>query len=228
MDRRSFLKNLPLLAGGVSFFQAAKLYPSSTRDRDFAGTDVSLHVVTDNPDRAIASLDGILKTSSLWSGNIQFTEYPLAGNHVADLVLIEDNQLIDYRTRKDDLSLRLQGICKDLGLPRSAKQPTFIKFSTESTQSTPQHVNIFHDNVLVDRLAIGTDRETYKLDGDKGSVTLSVKNNRVKVISSTCRHKTCMSMGGINAPGQHVVCIPNKMRISIEGQNISDVDGITY
>jgi hypothetical protein len=50
----------------------------------------------------------------------------------------------------------------------------------------------------------------------------------VKIVSASCKHKTCMKLGAISRPGQSLVCIPNRLRVVIEGGNDFGVDGITF
>ncbi|MEK6264135.1 MAG: NusG domain II-containing protein [Clostridium sp.] len=58
--------------------------------------------------------------------------------------------------------------------------------------------------------------------------TILVKNGSIRVNDSDCLHQECVKMGEISDPGGLIVCLPNKLMISINGENINGVDGATY
>ncbi|RMD98916.1 MAG: hypothetical protein D6814_06560, partial [Calditrichaeota bacterium] len=102
------------------------------------------------------------------------------------------------------------------------------KFYTEAPDMQPRKIQIFSENTLVDQLPLDEDREEITIAGARGPVVLSVKHRRAKVVATSCRHKTCMKMGSIHASGQNLVCIPNRVRIAITGQNVQGIDGVVY
>jgi hypothetical protein len=103
-----------------------------------------------------------------------------------------------------------------------------MKFYTEDRRRTPKTLNIFGNNVLISRLSLTEDQGEHQIENAKGRLTLVIRNKSAKIVAATCQHKTCMSMGAINSPGQNLVCIPSQIRISIEGQEESGLDGVTY
>jgi hypothetical protein len=72
----------------------------------------------------------------------------------------------------------------------------------------------------------GSDR-MLPVKGQLGSTTIEVAGNRVRVVSSPCPRRICMSMGWISRPGETLVCFPNGMVVRIEGSGNGGMDAIT-
>ena len=58
--------------------------------------------------------------------------------------------------------------------------------------------------------------------------TILVTHDGVKVKDSDCAHKECVKSGSISEPGGMIVCLPNKLMISIEGEANKGIDGGTF
>lgn len=228
MDRRNFLKQCALIASGFSVSKGVALWPNSLFAKQIYLENFSLALITNKHDKAILKVEGLIKNLNLKNKNIKFSEYSMAGNHVGDIVLIRDNNLINFRAAHDDLSQHVLDISRELDLPQSLQNPVFMKFDTESNSLTPNFINVFHKNVLIDQFDINVDRDSHPIKGSKGLVIISIKNKSVRIISSSCKHKTCVKMRSINKPGQNLVCIPNEIRITIAGRSEIGVDGISY
>ncbi|MGH4118516.1 NusG domain II-containing protein [Clostridium sp.] len=55
-----------------------------------------------------------------------------------------------------------------------------------------------------------------------------VKHGSIRVKESDCLHKECVKIGTISEPGKLIICLPNKLTISINGEDITGIDGATY
>jgi hypothetical protein len=71
-------------------------------------------------------------------------------------------------------------------------------------------------------------RDVYRIEGARGRIELAVGNRGARILSSTCAHQTCVNMGTITRPGQHLVCIPNRITVALSGASVTDLDGITF
>ncbi|WP_097027088.1 NusG domain II-containing protein [Clostridium peptidivorans] len=63
--------------------------------------------------------------------------------------------------------------------------------------------------------------------------TIVVENNKISIIDADCPDKVCIKTGWISDAGQSIVCLPNKVIVSIEGEKTmsktpSDIDGASY
>ncbi len=59
-----------------------------------------------------------------------------------------------------------------------------------------------------------------------GRMKIEVKEGKIRVIESSCRNKICVRTGFISRPHEKIVCIPNRVIISVEG-TLPAVDAVT-
>lgn len=224
MNRRNFLKGFSLLSFGLTAVPELSIrYARAVAPEDFC-----LNLVTDDADRAIPLLEALLAHTLSAYKNLKFSEYKLAGSHIADLVLIRNRRLLDYKTSDDELAKGLYEIARSLSLPRKVENPVLMKFYTEDRRRTAATLNLFGSNILLKQLSLTENQGTHEVESETGRVTFVIRNKSVKITAATCRHKTCMNMGSINAAGQSLVCIPSRLRLAIEGQDESGLDGVTF
>ena len=63
-------------------------------------------------------------------------------------------------------------------------------------------------------------------DNDTHELTIELIDKKVRVYDITCKNKLCIKEGYISKPYQKIVCLPNKMVISITSYSNSDIDYI--
>ena len=68
---------------------------------------------------------------------------------------------------------------------------------------------------------------TKVIDGPIGKTEIIIDSGKVRVSKSPCTKKYCINQGWINQLHQTIVCVPNKMSISIIG-NQSEHDSLNY
>ncbi|HBX24598.1 MAG TPA: NusG domain II-containing protein [Desulfotomaculum sp.] len=56
---------------------------------------------------------------------------------------------------------------------------------------------------------------------------IEIKNGQVRVKESNCPNKICVNTGWLSKPGQMSVCVPNGLKVIIEGKP-ADIDDISY
>jgi len=79
-------------------------------------------------------------------------------------------------------------------------------------------------------LELPLDRDdTVTVDGPAGKTTIEVKDRAVSITDSPCPRGFCMHMGKIRHPGEILVCVPNRVCVSIKGNGRKDrtFDGIS-
>ena len=225
MKRRSFLKQFSLAASGLATAPLLAHAPKVETAEQFS---LNLIAAQEQVDAVLPALEALLQTAFPDCKRAQFAEYPLAGQHVGDLVLIKGREVIDYRNASSAFGEQARMLAKSFGLPRVLENPVLVKFYHAPQNAQPENVNVFVNNVLVKQFALDAQARTHEIAGMKGRMALTLRNGSVKVAGASCRHKTCVKMGAINAGGQQLVCIPNAVRIAIEGRNGSGVDGVTF
>lgn len=66
-----------------------------------------------------------------------------------------------------------------------------------------------------------------EIQGAIGPLVVQVLDGAVWVVSVTCPNKLCQRQGRISRAGEIIVCAPNRVLISIEGEATNQFDGIT-
>ncbi len=102
---------------------------------------------------------------------------------------------------------------------------SFVKLFFISNEG--REVLIKVGNGPVQRVSLKMDRRI-NLKGEKGRVVIEVKEGRVRVVESSCFQKICVTTGWINKPGQNIICLPNKVLVTIEGNGSPKIDGLSY
>jgi len=229
MKRRTFLQRSTLFVPALS---AAGLLGTAPQ-KLFAGVkfpeSFSLSVVTGQPEKAIALVQELLDKMNIKGKNIRYNEYVLHGNHVEDIAYTRAGRLIDFRKAQDSLSDGLRTIAARLDLPRACENPLLSHFSCDEGVQKPAGIRIFKDDQLILEKTFPVYTEAIHLEGAHGKVVLEMtKDHAVKFAETSCKHKTCMNMGAISQAGQNLVCIPNRISVTVMGTNISAVDSITF
>ena len=76
----------------------------------------------------------------------------------------------------------------------------------------------------VTTVPLGTDGR-YPVAGPLGKAYLVVKNGRAHLENAPCPLKICEAMGSINRAGQVIVCLPNRIFVTVPGQE--EVDAVS-
>lgn len=74
---------------------------------------------------------------------------------------------------------------------------------------------------------------TYELSNDTkvpinhGSNILEIKNGKAKMIEADCPDQLCVHQRAIEANGENIICLPNKVIVEIKSQTESKMDAVT-
>lgn len=60
-----------------------------------------------------------------------------------------------------------------------------------------------------------------------GGARVVIEHGAIRISESTCPQKLCLHQGPINAVGEMIVCVPNKISIWIEGARKNKFDAVT-
>jgi hypothetical protein len=81
---------------------------------------------------------------------------------------------------------------------------------------------LLNDNVI----------ETVPLDVDgvlrlrDVGMTVEVKDGRIRVVESDCRHQVCVNTGWIGRSGSIIACVPNRVVVRVDGPEEPFLDAI--
>ena len=226
MKRREFLRNgsllIPAFLGGLSTGLPMKLFAEST-DRDA----FSLSIITNQSTTAIHKIEQALRFSEFNKLNINFSEHQLIGEHISDIAFVKNNSLINYFTKNDKFSNNLKKIAHSFSFPNKVTNPTLLVFSA-GNNNKPEYFNVSVGNKLLKRIPVNSKNGIYKIEGINGQVELEINAKSARIHSSSCKHKTCVGMGEIKKSGENLVCIPNRISISVSGNLKSNIDSVTF
>ncbi|MBS1262576.1 MAG: hypothetical protein MAG453_01932 [Calditrichaeota bacterium] len=65
-----------------------------------------------------------------------------------------------------------------------------------------------------------------EVEGPLGTTVIDSDADGVRIVSSPCPHKLCVSMGPVRVRGQAAVCVPNRVAVRVEGDAGAGVDGV--
>lgn len=68
------------------------------------------------------------------------------------------------------------------------------------------------------RAPLSEDRSVL-LPGPLGETQLQIRDGRARILASPCPHKVCLGMGGVFRSGQLIACVPNRLIVSIQGED---------
>lgn len=79
-----------------------------------------------------------------------------------------------------------------------------------------RNVVIENESGIVEKIPIGDTYKNISINGSVGRTSLELKNNSIRVVKPSCRHKLCERAGLASFPGDIIACAPNKLLIRIE------------
>ena len=90
-----------------------------------------------------------------------------------------------------------------------------------------KHVVVEVDGRHVLELLLDSD-VTESVHGPLGETVVSIENGTARIIESPCPHKYCVRMGSISRRAEIVVCVPNRVFMTIRGgTEEQQLDGVT-
>jgi hypothetical protein len=103
-----------------------------------------------------------------------------------------------------------------------------IIISTKFLWNLPQgeYLQIYKNNEILATYSLNQ-KVTKIINGEKGETKIIIDNGKVRFTSAPCTKKYCIHQGWINKANQIIICIPNKISISILGGE-KNYDSINY
>ena len=86
-------------------------------------------------------------------------------------------------------------------------------------------VNVFREGHLIARYPITVNRDV-TIEGVTGKLMLRIQGGTARVVDANCPGKICIATGAIQLPSQEIVCVPNRVIITVSSSH-SDYDAFT-
>ena len=85
------------------------------------------------------------------------------------------------------------------------------------------------DNELVAELPLSALSETVTLDvpGARYPITVEAQPGRIRVAHSDCPSQDCVHTGWVSRAGGQIVCLPNRLIITVTGSDAPQADAVT-
>lgn len=104
-----------------------------------------------------------------------------------------------------------------------------IYFNTKSklVETNSKIVVVSVDGKEFARYTLGdTDDNVYTIDSEYGHNVFKVTSDGVHMVESDCKDQICVHQGHITKTGESIICLPNRLVISIEGTNDDNADEV--
>ena len=94
------------------------------------------------------------------------------------------------------------------------------------TGGTGNTVRITVDGALYGTYDLSDDREISV--GENGRINrIVIKNGKVWMEEASCRNQVCVHTGKISEAGRSIVCLPNRVSVTIEGKGDEGYDAVS-
>ena len=103
-----------------------------------------------------------------------------------------------------------------------------IIISTKFLWNLPkgEYLEIYKNNKILATYSLNQ-KITKLINGEKGETKITIDNGKVRFSSAPCAKKYCIHQGWINKANQIIICIPNKISISMLGGK-KNYESISY
>ena len=69
--------------------------------------------------------------------------------------------------------------------------------------------------------------EDLEVEGAAYPITIQAEPGRIRILESGCPGQDCVHTGWASQAGQQIICLPNRLGISLSGGASDDIDAIT-
>ncbi len=91
---------------------------------------------------------------------------------------------------------------------------------------TGSEVIIEQNSKQVAVLDLNKDQEYNLYNGDKICNTVIIKNGEAYMIYADCKDKICVNHNKISKNNESIICLPNKVIVTVTNSNNNEVDGV--
>jgi hypothetical protein len=109
----------------------------------------------------------------------------------------------------------------------------FMYFDTYSESYGRKNIVLKINQEVVQKIAMDESiNKTYSFEFDHNIGQFEVENNKVRMLQMSreiCKNQICSQTGWIDEPNELIVCLPNRIVLSIEGNNDeNEVDAFSF
>ncbi len=207
MDRREFFK--------LSFLRAKDHARKSAPDlirREISPVVLDVSILCEQTQRAEQLAEELLP-EHFGERFLRLKQSRLSGRYPGGVLLFEQNRLRDYHDGASLFYAALRELEDGLALHGLQNDPVLLRY-INIVPAFSRSADVFHRNRLIHALGLHEDGK-YEIEGSIGTMVIVIAGQRLKVVSSPCKHQTCVAHPAIVTPGQRITCLPNEISIAI-------------
>lgn len=103
----------------------------------------------------------------------------------------------------------------------------FIFYSINKKETGPQDkVQILINASLYKEVNLNEDQTIEITEDGEVKNVVEIKDNKVSVIEANCPDQVCIHQKTIEKDGEMIICLPNKVVVTIVGSEASDTDSV--
>ncbi len=87
-------------------------------------------------------------------------------------------------------------------------------------------VEVRSGEAVAGRYSLDRDR-TVEVTGPLGKTVLRIEGGKARIVGAPCPHKTCMNSGAVGRQGGIIVCVPNRVVVTVGRGVPDDLDAVT-
>lgn len=99
-------------------------------------------------------------------------------------------------------------------------------FAVYKMKSSGDTVLIKSDNELYGKYSLYEDARIVVKNGKKSN-TVVIEDGKVRVEEANCHNQLCVNHAEISEAGESIICLPNKVLVSIEGKGGGGYDSVS-
>jgi len=108
-----------------------------------------------------------------------------------------------------------------------------LYFGEDSEFYSSKTIVLRIDQEVIQKIAMDESIDkTYTFEFNNNIGRFKVENNKVRMLQMSrdiCKNQICSQMGWIDEPNELIVCLPNRIVLSIEGKNLeNEVDAFSF
>jgi hypothetical protein len=162
----------------------------------------SYFLITEQPDADLARLRRLAGLPHPAALNVSTAPIPPAGQ---DLSILYRGRLLDP-AQAEDAARPVADFARTL---RARPRRGHVLLAVEPAPRRPDDVVTFEHNAVVDRISLRKPYAYIDMPGAQGATVFRLRDGKLWVVASSCRHELCMKRGPQTAG--RIICAPNRL-----------------
>ena len=98
----------------------------------------------------------------------------------------------------------------------------FLVSGIKNTKESALFAVVVSDGAQVMRIDLNKPERIFIIEGEQGTNKLRIGNGSCQVLEASCPDHNCIAFGQLSKPSDFAACLPNKMVMTVEGNNGAD------